>query len=299
MLHPVCKNLEAQHPLWWLSLIYALPVSLLEIGLFYYWFAVADRYKVFLYEHLGAGPFDELTIGRYRMSGLVAAGFVFLFYTGVNWFIGRLAGIRYRRYVPPDWWRVWLCSLPAIITALLWIMTTRNWPVLPLLLAVQCILIAVGSLALALPAGRLAAERPQELIWLGLAGAGLVPALLLLRAVELVSAGRMSFAEVWKLALGSTTAGALWTMLIALLYAHRQRTHWKWHHPLISGVVLSYLLLPLAHYLLCTPPDIRYITAADNFFARNLSVQVLCFLVSALICGAAVGLQSRWRHRYR
>jgi hypothetical protein len=31
-----------------------LVISLM-LGLFYYWFAIANRYVVFLYEHLGAG----------------------------------------------------------------------------------------------------------------------------------------------------------------------------------------------------------------------------------------------------
>jgi len=40
------------------ALLHAVPISLFVLGLFYYWFDVADRYAIFLYGHLGATPFD-------------------------------------------------------------------------------------------------------------------------------------------------------------------------------------------------------------------------------------------------
>lgn len=61
---------------WKAALLHAVPICLFILGLFYHWFAVADRYAVFLYEHLGATPFDDVTSSRYWMSGLVASGAV-------------------------------------------------------------------------------------------------------------------------------------------------------------------------------------------------------------------------------
>ena len=55
---------------------HALPISLFILGLFCYWFAMADRYVTFLYGHLGAIPFDDVTNSRYWMAGLVASGAV-------------------------------------------------------------------------------------------------------------------------------------------------------------------------------------------------------------------------------
>ena len=78
-------------PAWVPALLHAVPISLFVLGLFYYWFAVADRYAVFLYEHLGATPFDAATSSRYWMAGLVAAGAVMVIYVAVNWSIGRLS----------------------------------------------------------------------------------------------------------------------------------------------------------------------------------------------------------------
>ena len=51
-------------------LLHALPVAVLVLALFYYWFALADRYVVFLYYHdrggrpADAGPFADATAGR-------------------------------------------------------------------------------------------------------------------------------------------------------------------------------------------------------------------------------------------
>lgn len=49
---------------WWRAALHATPVAVLVLGLFYHWFAVADRYAVFLYDHLGATPFDAITSSR-------------------------------------------------------------------------------------------------------------------------------------------------------------------------------------------------------------------------------------------
>jgi len=81
-------------------LLHALISSGMILSLFVYWFGVANRYIVFLYE-LGAGPFDPPTVSRYWMSGLVASGVVLVFYTYGNWVWGRVRGIQGRRYLPP------------------------------------------------------------------------------------------------------------------------------------------------------------------------------------------------------
>ena len=40
---------------WGISLLEAVPISLFVLGLFYYWFAVANRYVIFLYGHTAHG----------------------------------------------------------------------------------------------------------------------------------------------------------------------------------------------------------------------------------------------------
>ncbi|MDW8069663.1 MAG: hypothetical protein RML46_12215, partial [Anaerolineae bacterium] len=274
---------------WKTALAHAVLLSLLEIGLFYYWFGVANRHVIFLYEHYGAGPFDGPTLSRYRMAGLVASGAVLVFYGIANWFVARLAGVFYRRYTVPEWWRVWLLCLPPLAIALPWLMTTLNWPPMPLSIALTTTAIALGSLPLALAPGRLAAEDLGELMWQTLAGLGLAPSLLLLRAVELTE--RMPPGRAISIAIGSTLAGAGWSLAVAWLYSWRKGRRWRVGDLLISTLCLAYLLGPLAHYLFFTPPGYRYITVAANFFARNLVIQITCFLILTALGWLVVQIQ--------
>ena len=103
---------------WRKAVYHALPVVALMLALFTYWFAIADRYFVFLYYHdMGplvpdTSPFSRVTSSRYWMTGLVASGAVLLLYTAVVWLLARLLP----RYRPPGgacgrsalwfWWLV-------------------------------------------------------------------------------------------------------------------------------------------------------------------------------------------------
>lgn len=278
------------------ALVHAVVVSSLVLALFYYWFGVADRYAVFLYEHLGAGPFDPRTLSRYWMSGLVASGVVLVVYTYTNWLWGRIQGVRGRRYVPPEGWKVWLLSLPLVVPGVIWTTTHLNWPVLPLPLAVACAAVAAGGLFLALMPARMAAAQPGQFFWLTGAGAGLMPALLLLRVLEQLPQGGQAvlYAPV---AAMTTLVGAIWTLALAGVYARWRGAAWRATHLLVSGFCLSYLLLPLIHHLLFTPPAFRYITVADNFFASTLPGQALGFGAAVGLAWGAVAVQYRIARR--
>jgi len=285
--------LDRRVPLMVQSALHAILVSAIVLGLFYYWFGVANRYVVFLYGHLGASPFDPWTATRYWMASLVASGTVAVLYTVANWFAGRIAGVRYRRYVPPPWWRVWGFSAPLLTIGVLLITTQVNSPVLPLPLAIACVVAMLVGLALALLPARLAAQRPEAVGWLAVAGLGLVPSLLLLRAMELVPIGRVPAEIGYGVGLGSTAAGTLFLCGVTYLHAARSgSTTWRGLHLAASGLIWSYLLAPLAHHLLLTPPGYRYISTASNFFASSPAVQALSFLVLALQARGA-----EWLHR--
>lgn len=283
-------------PSWRVALTHAVMVSSLVLALFYYWFGVADRYAIFLYDHLGAGPFDPRTVSRYWMSGLVASGAALVVYTYGNWLWGRIQGIRGRRYGPPDGWRVWLLSLPLIVPGVLWITTHLNWPVLPLPLAAACAAVAAGGLFLALLPAQMATAHPGQFLWLTGAGVGLVPALLLLRVVERLPRGGNAVLHA-RVAVLATLLGALWTLALAGVYARRRGAAWRLPHLLLSGLCLSYLLLPLAHYLLFTPPGFHYISVADNFFASTLPGQTLGFAAAVGLAWGVVALQRRIARR--
>jgi hypothetical protein len=169
---------------WLAACLHAAFVCLLVLGLFYDWFVVANRSVIFLYGHLGAAPFDKFTSGRYWMSGLVATGAVLILYTTANWVYGRMVGLRYGTYYPPEWWQTWLLCVVPLGLGILTITMTLNWPTLPWPTALACVVATLLSLPLALAPSSLAAQHPAELGWRALYGMGLLPSLLLSRAIE-------------------------------------------------------------------------------------------------------------------
>jgi hypothetical protein len=280
--------------MWRNALGHALAISSSLLALFYYWFAVADRYAIFLYNHLGATPFDERTRSRYWMSGLVASGALLLGYTLFNWYAGRFAGLRYRTYEPPSWWQVWLLSVVALSIGIPLITMRVNQPTLPWPLAFGCVVAALCGLALALLPGKWAARQPLRLLLLALAGLGLVPSLLLLRAVELPTLGLVSHSVAYIVAAGGTVLGAIWLVGMTFVQLRWFKHRFSTLALLIAGFCWSYLLLPLAHYLLFTPPAFRYISVADNFFAQTLWAQSLSIFTALGLATSASWLGFHW-----
>ncbi len=274
---------------WMKAALAALPMCAFILGRFFYWFAIADRYAIFLYNHLRAIPFDQVTRSRYWMTGLVAAGEAMLLYTLVNWAIGRITACRGRDYHPPHWWRVWLLCAPVLATGIIAITMTVNAPALPLPDALASASAALAGLALALMPGEWAARQPRDLIWLTADGAGLMPPLLLLRVVELPGRGlSLPFTPgmVVPIAGAAVAVGAAWLAIMTGLRMWRRRPAPGTGPLLAAGLALSYLLMPAAHHWLATPPDWRYISTSSNFFALSPLVQAAAFLVAA---GMALG----------
>ena len=138
------KSSESRVP-WGRALLFGTGAALLILILFGYWFALADRYVIFLYYHdMGplvpdTTPFSRVTASKYCMAGLVAAGAVMLLYIAANWLLGRFS----KMFQACPWWQVWLvASLPLIISIPL-ITTQVNEPVLPLWLSMQVVLAAL------------------------------------------------------------------------------------------------------------------------------------------------------------
>ncbi len=272
------------------------------LGLFVYWFGLANRYHIFLYGHVAQGipqaqPFDEMTSSRYWMAGLVASGAVMILYSAANGLWGHVSARRKQRFVPTAWWRVWVLGAIPLSIGIPVITMTLNSPTLPPHLAVACVVATLLGLAVALLPGKWAAERPLDLMWLAADGVGLMPPLLLLRAVELPGRG-LSIGQgvAWRVAIGSCLAGAVWLGGMSVLRLWRQREMPTAAALVLAGVGLSYLLMPLVHYLLATPPAYRYITTASNFFAFNRDIQLLAMVVAS---GLALGVtQARRRLTY-
>jgi hypothetical protein len=282
---------------WQLAIYSATPVSVLILGLFYYWFGVANRYDIFLYGHTAKGisgtqPFDVLTSSRYWMAGLVGSAIVMVFYTAVHLLLARLR----KQYRAPTWWRVWVLCLPAVLVGIPIITMTINSPTLPPLLALACVAATLAGLALALLPAEVAAQQPRELIWLTLDGAGLMPCLMLIHSVELPGQG-LSITQTAALiyAAGGVVSSAVWLAIMTGLRKWRRRPQVSAWALLAAGLCFTYLLLPLAHYVIATPVDHRYISGARNFFANSPVLQGLTFIVAAGLAGGFSLLRIRIR----
>lgn len=276
------------------ALVDAALISLFVLAVFNYWFAAADRYIIFLYGHTAPGipltqPFDDITSSRYWMAGLVAAGMVMVLYVAANWVGGRIASRKGGTFGTPVWWRVWLFCALLLGIGLPAITMTVNNPTLPPTLAATCVAATLAGLALALMPGRWAAERPDDLLWLALDGMGLIPTLLLVRAIELPGRGlSVSPAVAWFFAIGSVVGGALWLVLLSVLRRWGDRPSPEAASIFLAGVGLSYTLMPLAHYLTAGPAGFRYITNSANFFAQSPLLQLLAFAAAAGLALAAI-----------
>jgi hypothetical protein len=278
---------------WGRALIAGLPAAALILALFSYWFAVADRYIIFLYYHdMGprvpdSSPFSRVTSSRYWMAGLVAAGTVMLLYLGANWLLGRLSKSAHA----PMWWRVWLVAAPLLLMGIPAITMGFNDPVLPCRVAMRVTLLALIGVALALLPGELAARNPVQLLWLAADGWGLALILLTLAHLEDFRLW-LSMGGGWRLAMGLVLmlSGLLWLLLLSFLRA--------WLHIPVDGIValflagfcVAYLLIPFVHHTLATD-GYFYLTNSDNFFARGLGMQLVFWLGTALVSWGIVRLR--------
>lgn len=270
--------------------LHALSITLVILALVYKWFALDDRYAVFLYDHLGATPFDSITTSRYWMTGLVASGAVMLLYAATNWSLARIV----KGYRAPAWVRLWaLCALP-VGGGVVWITTTQNAPTLPLHLALACALVTLVGLGFALVPGALAAENPRALAWLACDGLGLIPTLTAVRGIE--RAGTNAFTStpmLYALVFGSIVFGALWLLGTSVVRAWRRVAAPSARAIFVAGICWSYLALPLAHHLLETPANFKYITASTNFFAENVALQLGILVIAFALALGATKLRER------
>ena len=263
--------------------LYALAVMLFVLFLFYHWFAVADRYAIFLYGHLTATPFDSTTRSRYWMAGLVAAGMLFGVYVLLHWLVALVTVRHPLRLAPPRWWQVWsLCALPTA-AGIVYITTQFNWPTLPVSLALTCAVITLAGLALALAAATWFVQHPGNALWLAWISVGLVAVLVLVRVVELPARGIVEASLAYGVATGSVIFGVLWTMLWLHLYARRDKQVPPVWHLLLASMTCAYLILPVVHHWLFTPAAFRYISTATNFFAQLPGIQLLTFGAALLV----------------
>ncbi|MCP4359639.1 MAG: hypothetical protein GY796_16655 [Chloroflexi bacterium] len=270
---------------WKIALLFAVPITAVFLILTAYWFALADRYIVFLYYHdMGAivpdtSPFSSVTASRYWMTGFVSGGLIMVLYTATNWLWGRFQ----TDYVPPPWQQVWLiCTLP-LTTIIPLIVMTANVPSLPLWNAMQVTAAVLAALALALLPGWLAARRPWQLLWLISYGLGLAFLLTTLLGLQNISRWQASGSLVYLWLMGVVTAVTLLWLFFLTGWRRWQRQPSPGVLPLmLAGFCVAYLFLPLLHYTLFTD-GYFYITNSSNFFARTFWMQMVVWGVTAAL----------------
>ncbi|MHB1295513.1 MAG: hypothetical protein ACYC4R_11020 [Anaerolineae bacterium] len=281
--HPV-RNDPAPHPRPWLAAgTHALPVTLIVLGLFVYWFGLADRYAVFLYGHLDATPFDAVTSSRYWMAGLVAGGIVLVLYTLTNLLAGAIARLAHRTYAPPTAWRVWRCCAPAVAIGVTAITMSMNAPTLPLGLALACATSTLAGLILGLLPGAWAATRPRALL-------GLVPVLALTRALELPAQGILDPGIAAGIVAGCLLGGAVWLAIMGWIRARLRASVPASLAVFVAGLALAYPLAALLHHVFFTPADYRYITTARNLSPESPLLLAASWAAAGLLAWAAAGL---------
>jgi hypothetical protein len=273
----------------------SLAVTVFVLTLFYYWFAIVDRYFVFLYYHdmrprfPDTSPFSEVTGSRYWMAGLVAGGGVMVLYLAVNWLLGRLV----TGYRPPVWWQVWLLCAGPLLIGLPAITMTVNQPTLPPLNAAQVVLVTLIGLALALVPGRLAAGNPGELIWLAADGFALMLILLSLPPLEDVSRW-FAGGNAWRVGIlaMSLAVGVMGLLLMTGLRFWRRKAVPSATAILVAGLCVAYLLLPLVRYLAFSD-GYYYISSYPNFFTRHVVLQIVIWLVAVALVVGVTRLRER------
>ena len=247
-------------------------------------FFAGNRYVVFLYTHMGAGPFDPVTRGRYWMTGLVIAGYWMIVYTMYAFARGRLSR---GAYTPPRWWAVWSWSAIPIAIGVPLITLTVNEPVMPADIALYVTLMTLAGLALGLLPAEMAAKQPGDLLWLALNSAGPVAVLATFYFFfQELPGGLNRFRCLY--AVGGWVGGLLWLLIMTAVRQWRGKGQPGFMPVMLAGLIAAYGLFPPVHHFFS-----GYITAAENSFAKTWAPQLATFAAAALVVWIAALVRER------
>jgi len=260
-------------------------IAAISIGAYLYAFGFADRTILFLYEHYGAGPFDPITTGRYWMFGFVVAGFI-CFALFIFLITGRIFGIKTNL----DWKRIaTYIPIPLLISILLIVTKSGNPPL--------TYGIAFGSAFALIFALLIGISFINDLItnWTStmkhaLIGAGFIPFVIFFMVLELPGKGTMTKNTAASIVALTYLLGVSW-FAIGKWIVKKQKI--KTMLLLKAIVVMSYLGLPVLHYLMTVMENHPYITSSDNFFTHSILLRFTLWIVIALTVAGANRI--RWK----
>lgn len=285
---------------WLVSFFYSIPIIVLVLGLFYYWFGIADRDVIFLYNYHEASlypdtkPFGHITASRYWMSGLVACGAVFFLYSIIQLILARF----HPNYRAPSINRIWVICAGAFFIGLLIITMTVNNPTLPLDHAILVVFTTNLGLGLALISSRFVVEHTNKLIWLAVDGFGLILIMQsLLLTIDLFSEpdcpGFFCGLDILFLLPFYIIIFVFGVMLLAgvtfFLIRFKVDTY-SMKSILISYCCFGFLIFPFLGYLLSGGGGLS-IPDSEGIIVHNVPLQVFLWLV--ILLGAYVATNTR------
>jgi len=215
---------------------------------------------------------------------LVASGIVLIGYTVFN----LLAHAFIRDYRPPKWEIVWKHSVFILALPLFAMLVFLGTLPMPALLSFWILVVLFCGLALALYAGSYIAKSYRKSVWAFFDGLGLVPLFVLLPAIGVVlQRPSLPIVLVIVIPVGAICAGVFWFWIMTHVYRRFRQPFPSSFHIVLSGLAISFLVLPLLHYVTSRPGHVRYITASSNFFASNPWIQIAAFLIAVGLATAA------------
>jgi hypothetical protein len=263
------------------ELIFSAVVLLIILGANFYFFKLADRNIVFLYHHYGWGPFHPMTSGRYWMLGFILSGLNFPLLVLAKW-ITNLDLFTVLKII----------SAPVFVGVVL-ITTTLGQPHLPLKLSLNVAVALLAGLIIAFSVANDFVLSFRKTIISSITGLGFVPFLLFFRVLELPDKGHFCWPFAAGIVVSSVLGGIIWVIASLWLF--------KMHKILYTDIIkttlfTTYLVLPVLHYWLATPKGIPYISTSDNFFADNLLLRTINWILFAAMVFAVHKFINRHLH---
>jgi hypothetical protein len=171
--------------------------------------------------------------------------------------------------------------------------------VLPLANALQVTVVTLIGLALALSPGRIAAKKPVALTWLTVDGLALTMLLLSLPHIDQMLGGSPARSTALIVIMAVVSLVIIFVMTLFYWWRHIQPPDGRtW---LVAGLIMAYLLLPLAHYLSAAGDTdsgrFAYITDSANFFAGNALIQIGVWGILVVLALSLTRLRRRLVHR--
>jgi hypothetical protein len=172
-----------------------------------------------------------------------------------------------------------------------------NAPVLPWFYAALVSIVALIGTALALMPGDMAAREPQNLLWLAADGWGLAFILMSLAQIDDI-ARWLSNGVDWRVLLSLLIIGlgVGWLLLLTAVRYWRGVFVGDFISLAAAAACMAYLFLPLLHYVIGTD-GYFYITDSDNFLAGTILLQLLVWVITALVIWALLTLRARLEKR--